>query len=110
MADGWEDIKNILRVQKVEGGYYESSFIWDEELFLFVIPFDAIAEILEEELGRKPTPEEVEEAARKAAGDPMAALEARPDPPRRGEEGSERFRETGRRFTDTSGCWRGRGK
>ena len=87
MADAWEDIKNILRVRKVNGGYYESSFIWDEELFVFVIPFDVIAEILEEELGRKPTPEEVEEAARKAAGDPMAALEARPDPPRRGEEG-----------------------
>ena len=88
MADVvWEDIKNILQVQKVEGGYYESSFIWDEELFMFVIPFEIIATILEEELGRKPTPEEVEEAARKAAGDPMAALEARPDPPRRGEEG-----------------------
>ena len=52
MADAWEDIKNILQVRKVEGGYYESSFIWDEERFMFVIPFDVMAVILEEELGR----------------------------------------------------------
>ena len=30
MADAWEDIKAILRVQKVEGGY-ESIFNWEGE-------------------------------------------------------------------------------
>ena len=51
------------------------------------VPFEIIATILEKKLGRKPTPEEVEEDARKTVENPMAALEARPDPPRPGEEG-----------------------
>ena len=87
MADAWEDIKNILRVRKVEGGY-ESIFNWDgAELVMNFVPFEIIATILEKKLGRKPTPEEVEEEARKTVENPMAALEARPDPPRPGEEG-----------------------
>ena len=84
MADGWEDV--TVRARKVEGGY-ESIFYWDDELVINFIPFDVIATILEKKLGRKPTPEEVEEEARKTAENPMAALEARPDPPRPGEEG-----------------------
>ena len=50
------------------------------------VPFDDMAEILEEGLGRKPTPEEVEEEAREIAGDPECALDTLPPLPRRGEE------------------------
>ena len=79
--DWWKDA--TVRARKVEGGY-ESIFDWDnEELVVNFIPFDVTAVILEEELGRKPTPEEVEEEARKLADDPMVALEALPPlPPR----------------------------
>ena len=82
--DWWKDV--TLRVRKVEGGY-ESIFDLDgEELVVNVVPFEFIATGLEEELGRKPTPEEVEEEARKIAENPMV-LEALPPLPRRGEEG-----------------------
>ena len=87
MADAWEDIKNILRVRKIEGGY-ESILNWDEEeLVVNFVPFEIITAILEKTLGRKPTPEEVEEEGREIAGDPECALDTLPPLPRPGEEG-----------------------
>ena len=86
MADAWEDIKNRLRVRKVEGGYESIFDLDEEELVVNVIPFEVITEILEERPGRKPTSEDVEEETRKLAGDPKV-LEALPPLPRRGEEG-----------------------
>ena len=75
-----------VRVRKVEGGY-ESIFDLDgEELVVNVVPFEFIATILEERLGRKPTSEDVEEETRKTAGDPRM-LDTLPPLPRRGEEG-----------------------
>ena len=66
--DWWKDA--TVRARKVEGGY-ESLFNLDgEELVVNFIPFDDAAEILEETLGRKPTPEEVEEETRELAGSP----------------------------------------
>ena len=87
MADGWEDA--TVRARKIEGGY-ESLFNLDgEELAVNYFPFDETAEILEERLGRKPTPEEVEEEARKLADDPMVALEALPPVPPRWQDEAE---------------------
>ena len=84
MAVVWEDLN--CRARKIEGGY-ESVLNWDEEeLIVNYLSFEDIAEILEEELGRKPTPEEVEEEAREIAGDPECALDTLPPLPRRGEE------------------------
>ena len=86
MAVVWEDLN--CRARKIEGGY-ESVLNWDEEeLIVNYFRFDVTAVILEEELGRKPTPAEVEEKARKLADDPMVALEALPPVPRPGEEGN----------------------
>ena len=88
MAEGRSMADVTVRARKIEGGY-ESIFDWDdEELVVNYFRFDVIAVILEEELGRKPTPEEVEEKARKLADDPMVALEALPPVPRPGEEGN----------------------
>ena len=85
MADGWEDA--TVRARKVEGGY-ESIFDLDgEELVVNFVSFEDIAEIAERELGRKPTPEEVDEMSQEIASDPMIALEALPPVPRPGEEG-----------------------
>ena len=85
MADGWED--PTMRARKIEGGY-ESVLNWDEEeLIVNYFPFDDTAVILEKQLGRKPTPEEVEERSRTLAGDPKSALVAMPPRPRPGEEG-----------------------
>ena len=86
MADVvWEDLN--CRARKIEGGY-ESVLNWDEEeLVVNFVPFDDMAEILEEGLGRKPTPEEVEEEGREIAGDPECALDTLPPLPRRREEG-----------------------
>ena len=84
--DWWKDVK--VRARKVEGGY-ESIFDLDgEELAMNFFSFDDVAVVLEdeEELGRKPTPEEVEERSREMAGDPMWALEALPPPPPLDEE------------------------
>ena len=79
MAVVWEDLN--CRARKIEGGY-ESVLNWDEEeLIVNYFPFDVMAEILEEVLGRKPTPEEVEEEARMWAEDPKVALEALPPLP-----------------------------
>ena len=80
MADGWEDA--TVRARKVEGGYESIFDLDDEELVVNVIPFDVTAEILEERLGRKPTPEEVEEDTRKIAEDPMVLDVLPPLPPR----------------------------
>ena len=83
MADGWEDA--TVRARKVEGGY-ESIFDWDdEELVVNFFSFDDVAESLEEDLGRKLTPEEVEEKARMFASDPMV-LDTLPPAPRLDEE------------------------
>ena len=74
-----------VRVRKIEGGY-ESIFDLDgEELVVNVVPFEDIATTLEEDLGRKPTPEEVDERSREMAGDPKI-LDALPPLPRPGEE------------------------
>ena len=79
MAVVWEDLN--CRARKIEGGY-ESVLNWDEEeLIVNYFPFDVMAVILEEVLGRKPTPEEVEEEARMWAEDPKVALEALPPLP-----------------------------
>ena len=75
-----------VRARKIEGGYESIFDLDEEELVVNVIPFEVITEILEEDLGRKPTPEDVEEVTRKLAGDPKV-LEALPPLPRRGEEG-----------------------
>ena len=77
MADVvWEDMN--CRARKVEGGY-ESVLNWDEEeLVVNYFPFAETVEVLEEELGRKPTPEEMEEEARMWASDPEYALDALP--------------------------------
>ena len=67
MAEGRSMADVTVRARKIEGGY-ESIFDWDdEELVVNYFRFDVIAVILGEELGRKPTPEEVEEKARKLA-------------------------------------------
>ena len=50
------------------------------------IPFEVIAKPLEKKLGRKPTPEEVDERSLEIAGNPKSALVAMPPPPRPGEE------------------------
>ena len=77
--DWWKDV--TVRARKVEGGY-ESIFNLDgEELVVNFVPFDDTAEILEEKLGRKPTPEEVEEVARQMAGDPKILDTLPPCPP-----------------------------
>ena len=109
MADVvWEDMN--CRARKVEGGY-ESVLIWDEEeLVVNFIPFEVIARSEEEELGRKPTPEEVDQRCLEIARNPKsghcrhaAATEAR------GGKGLGRLRITGRGFANSSGCriWRG---
>ena len=77
--DWWKDA--TVRARKVEGGY-ESIL----ELAVNFISFDDTAEMLEKELGRKPTPEEVDERSREIASDPMIALKALPTLPRPGEE------------------------
>ena len=86
MAEGRSMPDATVRVRKIEGGY-ESIFDLDgEELVVNVVPFEDIATILEEDLGRKPTPEEVDERSREMAGDPKI-LDALPPLPRPGEEG-----------------------
>ena len=81
----WEDLN--CRARKIEGGY-ESVLNWDEEeLVVNYFPFDLTAEMFEKQLGRKPTPEEVEERSRELAGNPKSAIVATPPPPRPGEEG-----------------------
>ena len=112
MAEGRSMADVTVRARKIEGGY-ESIFDWDdEELVVNYFRFDVIAVILGEELGRKPTPEEVEEKARKLADDPMVTLEALPPVPRPGEEGNGeiannwnrvRFRVDARRQKSLSG-------
>ena len=83
--DWWKDA--TVRARKVEGGY-ESIFDLDgEELVVNYFSFDAMARILEEALGKKHTPEDVEEEVRTTAGDPEFALDTLPPLPRRGEEG-----------------------
>ena len=86
MADVvWEDMN--CRARKVEGGY-ESVLNWDEEeLVVNFIPFEVIARSEEEELGRKPTPEEVDQRCLEIARNPKSAIVATPPPPRPGEEG-----------------------
>ena len=86
MADiVWEDLN--CRARKVEGGY-ESIFDLDgEELVVNFIPFEVIAKPLEKKLGRKPTPEEVDERSLEIARNPKSALVAMPPRPRPGEEG-----------------------
>ena len=80
MAENWWKDATV-RARKVEGGY-ESLFNLDgEELVVNYFSFAETATILEEELGRKPTPEEVEEDARKTAGDPRGALKGLPPAP-----------------------------
>ena len=87
--DWWEDAK--VRARKVEGGY-ESIFNLDgEELVVNFVPFDEIAEILEEDLGRKPTPEEVEEQVRNMARSPKILEALPPCPPLDEEEFGEIF-------------------
>ena len=84
MADAWEDA--TVRARKVEGGY-ESIFDLDgEELVVNVMSFKKVTKVLEEDLGRKPTPEEVEETTQEMAGSPQV-LDAMPPLPRPGEEG-----------------------
>ena len=74
-----------VRARKIEGGY-ESIFDLDgEELVVDVVPFEDIAETIEEDLGRKPTPEEVDERSREIAEDPKI-LDTLPPLPRPGEE------------------------
>ena len=81
----WEDMN--CRARKIEGGY-ESVLNWDgEELVVNFIPFEVIARFEEEELGRKPTPEEVDRRSLEIAEDPQSAIVATPPPPRPGEEG-----------------------
>ena len=83
--DWWKDV--TVRARKVEGGY-ESIFDLDgEELVVNVMSFETIAEVLEKKLGRKPTPEEVDEKSREWAENPMFAFESLPPVPRPGEEG-----------------------
>ena len=84
MADDWEDA--TVRARKVEGGYESIFDLDDEELVVNFVPFDVMAELLAEELGRKPTPEEVDERNREMAGDPKI-LDALPPFARPGEEG-----------------------
>ena len=68
----WEDLN--CRARKIEGGY-ESVLNWDEEeLVVNYFPFDLTAEMFEKQLGRKPTPEEVEERSRELAGNPKSAI------------------------------------
>ena len=84
-SHGGEDLN--CRARKIEGGY-ESVLNWDEEeLVVNYFPFDLTAEMFEKQLGRKPTPEEVEERSRELAGNPKSAIVATPPPPRPGEEG-----------------------
>ena len=87
MADGWEDA--TVRARKVEGGY-ESIFNLDgEDLAVNYFSFADTAEILEKTLGRKLTPEEVEEETRKLAGDPKVLDALPPVPPLDQEEVGE---------------------
>ena len=85
--DWWKDA--TVRARKVEGGY-ESLFNLDgEELVVNFVPFDDAAEILEEKLGRKPTPGEVEKETQEIAGDPKILDTLPPCPPLDEEEVGE---------------------
>ena len=81
--DWWEDA--TVRARKIEGGYESIFDLDEEELVVNFTPFDEVAEFLEEERGRKPTPEEVKERARKLASDPKI-LDTLPPPPPFGAE------------------------
>ena len=84
MADVvWEDMN--CRARKIEGGY--ESVLNLGELVVNFIPFEVIARSLEKTLGRKPTPEEVDQRCLEIARNPKSAIVATPPPPRRGEEG-----------------------